>query len=203
MVKLTTHELRLIAGKRGMKNCQNMSKEKLLSTLDKSEHIIENLSKNGLERIAGMQNLSLNELEQITEMSKEKLLSTLDKSEHIIENLSKNGLERIAGMQNLSLNELEQITEMDNLSLNKLKQIVKNRRIENYKDISKEELLIALLKSKQSIAELRKSEDNSVEIGETKTLFNELRNNFFKKKEIEEIKKKFDYISLYIIISLY
>ena len=139
MVKLTTHELRLIAGKRGMKNCQNMSKEKLLSTLDKSEHIIENLSKNGLERIAGM--------------------------------------------QNLSLNELEQITEMDNLSLNKLKQIVKNRRIENYKDMSKEELLIALLKSKQSIAELRKSEDNSVEIGETKTLFNELRNNFFKKKK--------------------
>ena len=72
---------------------------------------------------------------------------------------------------------------MDNLSLNKLKQIVKNRRIENYKDMSKEELLIALLKSKQSIAELRKSEDNSVEIGETKTLFNELRNNFFKKKK--------------------
>ena len=51
MVKLTTYELRLIAGKRGIKNYQNMSKEKLLKTLDKSERIIENLSKNGLEEL--------------------------------------------------------------------------------------------------------------------------------------------------------
>ena len=39
MVNLTTHELRLIAEKRGIKNYKNMSREKLLSTLDKSEHI--------------------------------------------------------------------------------------------------------------------------------------------------------------------
>ena len=45
-----------------------MSRVKLLSTLDKSEHITENLSKNGLKRIARMQNLSLNELEQIEKM---------------------------------------------------------------------------------------------------------------------------------------
>ena len=68
MVKLTTYELRLITGKRGIKNYQNMSRVKLLSTLDKSEHITENLSKNGLKRIARMQNLSLNELEQIEKM---------------------------------------------------------------------------------------------------------------------------------------
>ena len=68
MVKLTTYELRLITGKRGIKNNQNMSRVKLLSTLDKSEHITENLSKNGLKRIARMQNLSLNELEQIEKM---------------------------------------------------------------------------------------------------------------------------------------
>ena len=42
-----------------------MSREKLLSTLDKSECITENLSKNGLERIARMQNLLQNDLEQI------------------------------------------------------------------------------------------------------------------------------------------
>ena len=36
VVNLTTHELRLIAGKRGIKNYQNMSREKLLSTLDES-----------------------------------------------------------------------------------------------------------------------------------------------------------------------
>ena len=53
-----------------------MSRERLLSTLDKLEHVTENLSRSGLKCIAGMQNLSLNELEQITEMnnlSKNKL----------------------------------------------------------------------------------------------------------------------------------
>ena len=41
MVNLTTHELRLIEGKRGIKNYQNMSREKLLSPLDESEHILK------------------------------------------------------------------------------------------------------------------------------------------------------------------
>ena len=39
MVNLTTHKLRLIGGKRGIKNYQNMSIEKLLSTLDESDLI--------------------------------------------------------------------------------------------------------------------------------------------------------------------
>ena len=50
--------------------------------------------------------------------------------------------------------------------------------------------MIALLKSNQSHTELRKSEDNNVEIGETKKLFNELRNNF-SKEEIKKIRRKF------------
>ena len=62
MVNLTTHERRLIAGKRGIKNSQNMSRERLLSTLDESECIFKDLSQNGLKRIAEMQNLSQNEL---------------------------------------------------------------------------------------------------------------------------------------------
>ena len=66
MVNLTTHELRLIAGKRGITNYQNMSREKLLSSLDESERIFKNLSQNGLERIAKLQYLSQNELKQIT-----------------------------------------------------------------------------------------------------------------------------------------
>ena len=45
-----------------------MSRKKLLSTLNKSEHNFKNMSQNGLERIAKMQNLSQNELEQITRM---------------------------------------------------------------------------------------------------------------------------------------
>ena len=68
MVKLTTRELRLIAGKRDIKNYQNMSREKLWSTLDESEYIFENLSQNGLERISKMQNLSQNELKQISKI---------------------------------------------------------------------------------------------------------------------------------------
>ena len=55
MVKLITHELRVIAGKRGIKNYQNMSREKLLSTINESDCIFENFSQNGLERIAKMQ----------------------------------------------------------------------------------------------------------------------------------------------------
>ena len=127
MVKLTTHKLRLIAGKRGIKNYQNMSREKLLSTLDESEHIFESLSQNGLERIARM--------------------------------------------QNLSHNELKQITKMQNLSLNKLEQIAKMRRVKNYKNMSRKELLIALLKSKQSCAEIYKSKSNNAEIEETRKIF--------------------------------
>ena len=71
---------------------------------------------------------------------------------------------------------------MNNLSKNKLEQIAKNRRFKNYKNMSKENLLIALLKSNKSHTELRTGKDNNAEIGETKKIFNKLRNNFSKKK---------------------
>ena len=48
MVRLTKYELGLIAKNRGISNHQNMSREKILSILDKSERITENLSKYGL-----------------------------------------------------------------------------------------------------------------------------------------------------------
>ena len=120
MVNLTTYELKLIAGKREIKNYQNMSREKLLGILDESEHILKDLLQNGLKRIAKM--------------------------------------------QNLSQNELKQIIKMQNLSQNELKQIAKMRWIKSYKNMAREELLIVLLKSKQSHAELRKSKDNNTEI---------------------------------------
>ena len=43
---------------------------------------------------------------------------------------------------------------MRGLSLDELKQIAKIRRIKNYGKITKEDLIISLLKSKESIAEL-------------------------------------------------
>ena len=45
------------------------------------------------------------------------------------------------------------------------------RHIKNYKNMSRKELLIALFKSKQSHAELRKSKDDNAEIEETKKNF--------------------------------
>ena len=54
MVNLATHKLKLIVEKRGIKSYKNMSREKLLSTLNKLESIFKNISQNGLERIAKM-----------------------------------------------------------------------------------------------------------------------------------------------------
>ena len=73
MVRLTEYELRLIAKNRGITNYINMSREKLLNSLDKLEHITEHLSKYGLNKIVKMQNLSLNELEQIERMNNSSL----------------------------------------------------------------------------------------------------------------------------------
>ena len=78
---------------------------------------------------------------------------------------------------------------MQNLSQNELERIAKIRRIKNYKKMSKEELLIALLKSVQSHAELYKSKSNNAEIEETRNIFNEIRNKF-SKSVINEIRKE-------------
>ena len=42
MVRLTKYELGLIANNRGINNHQNMSRQKLLSSIDKLEHITKN-----------------------------------------------------------------------------------------------------------------------------------------------------------------
>ena len=47
MVNLTSHELRLIAVERNIKDYKKMSREELLRTFDESEHFLKNLSKNG------------------------------------------------------------------------------------------------------------------------------------------------------------
>ena len=91
-------------------------------------------------------------------------------------------------MQNLSQNELKQITKMSNLSQNELEQITKMRRIKNYKNMSREELLIPLLKSKQSRAEPYKSKSNNAEIEETRKYFIEIRNKL-SKSAVKEIRK--------------
>ena len=64
-------------------------------------------------------------------------------------------------MQNLSQSELKQIIKMWNWSQNELEQIAKKRSIKNCNNMSKEGLLIPLLKSKQSHAELYKIKSNN------------------------------------------
>ena len=127
MVNFTTHELRLIAEKRGIKKLPKYVKRKVIKY---SWWIRAYFQK------------------YITD-----------------------GLERIAKMQNLSQNQLDQITKIKNLPQNELEKIAKMRHIKNHKNMSKEGLLIALLKSKQSPDELYKSKSNNVQIEEIKKFF--------------------------------
>ena len=52
MVKPTIYKQRKIVKNNGTKDYKNMSKEKLLSTYDTINRITENLSRNGLNKIA-------------------------------------------------------------------------------------------------------------------------------------------------------
>ena len=92
-------------------------------------------------------------------------------------------------MQNLSLNEFKQTDRMNSLRLDELKQIAITRHITNYKDISKEDLLIALLKSNKRNAELLNNKSNNMEARKTKKLFNKLKNKF-SEDEINKITAK-------------
>ena len=71
-------------------------------------------------------------------------------------------------MQCLSQNELMEITKMQNLLQNEPEQITQMRHVKNYKNMSKEELIISLLKSGRSIAELPRNKVNNAEIGDIK-----------------------------------
>ena len=87
-------------------------------------------------------------------------------------------------MQNLSQNEFNQIAKMHNLSRDELEQFSKIR-IKNYEDMKKEDLIISLLKSKESIAELFNDNNNLYddEISDIRRLLNRLRDILPKKIE--------------------
>ena len=88
-------------------------------------------------------------------------------------------------MQNLSQRELDQITKMWNLLQNELEQIAKMRRLKNYKNMSVEGLLIALLKveqRKKSEKISRKTRKKYQKEQENKQRAKELKNIDLKKK---------------------
>ena len=51
MVNVSEYALRLIARNRGIKNYKNMTREKLLSTLDEKERNLNTVSERGLNKI--------------------------------------------------------------------------------------------------------------------------------------------------------
>ena len=84
-------------------------------------------------------------------------------------------------MQNLSQNELNQIAEMRDQSRDELERIAKIRRIKNYKEMSKKELIISLIKSKQNIAKLFKNNLDDDKISDIRRILNRLRDILPKK----------------------
>ena len=99
-------------------------------------------------------------------------------------------MKKIAKMQNLSQNEFNQFAEMRQ-SRDELEQIAKTRRIKNYEEMTKEELIISFLKSKQSIAELFNNNNNNNnlddnEISDIRRILSRLR-DILPKKDRKEI----------------
>ena len=87
-------------------------------------------------------------------------------------------------MQNLSQNEFDQIVKMHAQQRDELEQIAKIRKIKNYEDMKTEDLIISLLKSKQSLSELFNCNnlyDN--EISDIRRILSRLRDIYLKKIE--------------------
>ena len=98
-------------------------------------------------------------------------------------------------MQNLSQNVFNQILEMRGKSRDELERTAKIRRTKNYEKMTKEELIISLLKSKQSIAELFNNNNNNNnniydnKISDIRTILNRSR-DILPKKDRKKIKDK-------------
>ena len=93
-------------------------------------------------------------------------------------------------MQNLSQNEVNQITIMYDQSRDELEQIAKMKRIKNYEEMSKEELIISLLKSKHGIAKLFNNNLDDDKISDIKKILNRLR-DILHRKYRKKLKKNF------------
>ena len=143
-----------------------------LSQTKKIQNIVKNIFQNKIKQIKKNANLLQNTLAHVKK-----------------KRLFEKGLKKIAKMQNLSQNEFNQIAEMDVLSRDELEQIAKIRRIKNYEDMKKEDLIISLLKSKQSIAELFNNNLYDNKISDIRRIFNRLR-DILPRKYRKGIKEK-------------
>ena len=78
---------------------------------------------------------------------------------------------------------------MRGLSRDELEQIAKIRKIKNYENMEKENLIISLLKLKKSIAELFNDNRYDNEISDIRRILSRLR-DILPKKDRKEIKDK-------------
>ena len=131
-----------------------------------------------------LKNIFKNKIKHIKKSLKNALINVKKRKR-----LSENRLNKIAKMQNLSQNEFNQITVIRGLSRDELKQIAKIRRIKNSEDTKKEDLIISLLKSKQSVAELFNDNCYNNKISDIKRILNRLR-DILPRKDRKEIKEK-------------
>ena len=93
-------------------------------------------------------------------------------------------------MQNLSQNELNQVARIHYQSRGEPELIAKMRRIKNYKEMLKEELIISLLKWKPSIAEFVNNNLDDDKISDIKRVLNQSKYRKKTKKKFYEIENK-------------
>ena len=91
-------------------------------------------------------------------------------------------------MQNLSQNQFNQHALMRCLSRDELEKTAKIRRIKNYEEMKREDLIISLLKSKESVAEFS-NDNNNNETSDIWRILNRLR-DILPKKDRKEFKDK-------------
>ena len=137
-------------------------------------------------------------------MSTEELLNTLsryDSKRKVKSNrrkLLKIKLEKIAKIQNISKNELSKAEKLQNKSLDELRGIARLRRIKNYDNLTKEDLIISFLKSESNPLERNymKYFNNSTSDDKIKYKINDIRmilsrlGNMVTRNDRKEIKKK-------------
>ena len=108
----------------------------------------------------------------------------------------KMGLEKTAKIQNISKNELSKAEKLQNKSLDELRGIARLRRIKNSDNLTKENLIISLLKSESNPVERNNSISDDTSDDKIKSKKNDIRlilsrlGNIVTKKYRKEIKKE-------------
>ena len=119
---------------------------------------------------------------------------------HIRRKLQRLGLKKIAKLQNIFKKDLNKIKKMQGKSIDELKAIARLRRINNLKNLTKEDLILALLKSESNALENNNNNNDNDNNNNDKisyirmvlrrlgnTITNKDRKNI--KKELYEIEK--------------